>query len=324
MKDESHSCQSTGSQSTNPQFTIVITTYNRRRPLVTCLDALLAQAGDVPHEVIVVDDGSTDGTAAYLAEHVQAGRLRHLRQPNAGWPAARNRGWRVARGDVIAFLDDDCVPAPTYLAALAAAWTRWPDATGIGGRVTAQPGANYAGRLRAAGHIAGFEALNAPYGTRVDAPGPVDFCYGGNRSLRRDVLEELGGFDESLRYFDDWDLDWRLHQADHRLWYDPAIVVAHDYRLTAWGRLRADYLYGRSAPRFARRHPDFPYDRLAAVALPPVEATQVERVAYRLVQAFCYLARQTGLRYTRWQMGQEDAREKLAESRRRREAQRGQ
>ncbi len=286
-------------------FTIVITTYNRRRQLAACLDALLAQAGDAPCEVIVVDDGSTDDTAAYLAEQARAGRLRHLRQPNAGWPAARNRGWRAARGDVIAFLDDDCVPAPGYLAALAAAWARWPDAAGIGGRVTAQPGANYAGRLRAAGHVAVFAALNAPHGTGVDTPGPVDFCYGGNRSLRRDVLEESGGLDESLRYFDDWDLDWRLHQAGHRLWYDPAIAVAHDYRLTAWGRLRADYLYGRSAPRFARKHRDFPYDRLDTITLPPVAAAPGERVTYRLVQAFCYLARQTGLRYTRWQLSRQ-------------------
>lgn len=283
-------------------FTIVITTYNRRRLLAACLDALLAQAVDVPHEVVVVDDGSTDGTAAYLAELARAGRLRHLRQSNAGWPAARNRGWRAARGDVVAFLDDDCVPVPTYLTALADAWSRWPDVAGIGGRVTAQPGANYAGRLRAAGHVAVFEALN---GTRVDTPGPVDFCYGGNRSLRRDVLEESGGFDESLRYFDDWDLDWRLHQAGHRLWYDPAIAVAHNYRLTAWGRIRADYLYGRSAPRFAQRHPDFPYDRLEAITLPPIPATPGERAVYRLVQAFCYLARQTALRYTRWQLGRQ-------------------
>jgi GT2 family glycosyltransferase len=208
---------------------------------------------------------------------------------------------------VVAFLDDDCVPVPTYLMALAAAWKRWPDAAGIGGRITAQSGANYAGRLRAAGHVAVFEALNAPHGTRVAAraPGRVDFCYGGNRSLRRDVLEALGGFDETLRYFDDSDLDWRLRAAGYRLWYDPAIVAAHDYRLSAWARIRADYLYGRSAPRFARRHPDFPHDRLEAVTLPPVASTASERVAYRLVQAFCYLARQTGLRYTRWELSKQ-------------------
>jgi len=290
-------------------ITIVITTCNRHRLLAACLDALRPDRFPKPVgcecEVIVVDDGSTDGTAAYLAELARAGRLRHLRQPNAGWPAARNRGWRAARGDVVAFLDDDCVPAPNYLTALAAAWERWPDAAGIGGRVIAQPGANYAGRLRAVGHVAVFEALNAPHGTRVDAPGRVDFCYGGNRSLRRDVLEALDGFDEGLRYFDDWDLDWRLREAGYRLWYEPAIVVAHAYRLTAWARIRADYLYGRSAPRFARRHPEFPYDRLDAVTLPPVPVTPGERIAYRLVQAFCYLARQTGLRYTRWQLSRE-------------------
>jgi len=288
-------------------ITIVITTYNRHRLLTACLDALRPATVRSEYEVIVVDDGSTDGTAAYLAGLARAGRLCHLRQPNAGWPAARNRGWRAACGNVVAFLDDDCIPAPDYLTALAAAWARWPEAAGIGGRITAQPGANYAGRLRATGHVAVFEALNAPHGTRVAArtPGRVDFCYGGNRSLRRDVLEALGGFDETLRYFDDWDLDWRLHGAGQRLWYDPTIVAAHDYRLTAWGRIRADYLYGRSAPRFARRHPDFPHDRLEAVVLPPVSATPGERVAYRLGQAFCYLARQTGLRYTRWQLSKQ-------------------
>lgn len=292
-------------QSTNFQFTIVITTYNRCQSLSRCLDALLTQSGNVPHEVVVVDDGSSDGTAAVLAERAQVGSIRVLSQPNAGWPAARNRGWRAAQGDVVAFLDDDCVPGPGYLAALAAAWGRWPDAAGIGGRVTAQPGANYAGRLRAAGHVVVFEALNAPHGTRVGTPGRVDFCYGGNRSLRRDVLQSLGGFDETLRYFDDWDLDWRLRAAGHRLWYDPAIVAAHDYRLTARARIRADYLYGRSAPRFTRRHPDFAHDRLETVTLPPVPATAGERAAYRLVQVFCYVARQVGLRYARWELSRE-------------------
>ena len=244
--------------SDTPYFTVVVTTFNRCRLLRACLDALLAQEG-VPggHEIIVVDDGGRDGTAALL--RTLSGRVHALRQPNRGWAAARNRGAQTARGDLLIFLDDDCLAPPGWLHRYAAAWAAYPEAEALAGRVACAPGANLAGQVQYQGHVAIFDRLNAAHGASYHVAGPVTFGYGANRSIRRAAFERLSGFDESLRYFEDLDFDLRLQATGARAWYDPDIVVDHSYRLSAWGRLRAAYYYGRSVVRFGRLHPEFVY-----------------------------------------------------------------
>jgi GT2 family glycosyltransferase len=238
------------------RFSVIVTTFNRRRLLRACLDALLAQEGTPEgHEIVVVDDGGRDGTAGLLRS--LAGRVHALRQPNRGWAAARNSGAQASRGDLLVFLDDDCLAPPDWLRCYAAAWEAHPEAEAVAGRVACAPGANLAGKVQYQGHVAIFDRLNAAHGSSYHAPGPVTFGYGANRSIRRAVFERLGGFDERLRYFEDLDLDLRLQAGGGRVWYDPDIFVNHCYRLSAWGRLRAAYYYGRSAVRFSRLHPDF-------------------------------------------------------------------
>ena len=97
-------------------MSVVVPTYDRERVLPRALDSALAQTYE-DFEVLVVDDGSTDGTAGLVAEYAaRDGRVRYLRQPqNAGVSAARNRGIREARGEFVAFLDSDDEWAPTKL-----------------------------------------------------------------------------------------------------------------------------------------------------------------------------------------------------------------
>ena len=241
-----------------PRFSVIVTTFNRCRLLRTCLDALLAQE-DVPggHEIIVVDDGSRDGTAVLLRS--LAGRVQVLHQLNHGWAVARNHGARASCGDLLVFLDDDCLAPPGWLGRYAAAWAAHPEAEAVAGRVACAPGANLAGKVQYQGHVAIFDRLNVAHGASYHAPGPVTFGYGANRSIRRSTFERLGGFDERLRYFEDLDFDLRLRAVGGRVWYDPEVVVDHYYRLPAWGRLRAAYYYSRSAVCFGRLHPDFVY-----------------------------------------------------------------
>lgn len=244
--------------SNTPHFSIIVTTFNRCRLLQACLDALLAQCSPPGgHDIVVIDDGSRDGTAALLCS--LAGRVHTLHQPNRGWAAARNRGAQAGHGDLLIFLDDDCLAPPDWLRRYAAAWATHPEAEAVTGRVACAPGANLAGKVQYQGHVAIFDRLNAAHGASYHAPGPVTFGYGANRSIRRAAFERLAGFDERLRYFEDLDLDLRLQATGAHVWYDPGIVVDHSYRLPAWGRLRAAYYYGRSAVRFSRLHPEFVY-----------------------------------------------------------------
>ena len=281
-----------------PHFTVIVTTYNRCRLLRACLDALLAQ-DSVPggHDIVVVDDGSRDGTAALL--RTLSGRLHTLRQPNRGWAAARNRGAQAGRGEHLIFLDDDCLAPPDWLRRYAAAWAAHPEAEAVAGRVACAPGANLAGKVQYQGHVTIFDRLNAAHSGSYHTAGPVTFGYGANRSIRRAAFERLAGFDESLRYFEDLDLDLRLQATGARVWYDPEVVVGHSYRLPAWGRLRAAYYYGRSAVRFSRLHPEFLYPGgdgrgwLRVMRGFP-EEPPAAKAGYLLVTALCRGARALG------------------------------
>jgi len=284
--------------SDSPRFSVVVTTFNRRHLLHSCLDALLAQESvSGGHEIIVVDDGSRDATADLLRS--LAGRVRALRQSNTGWAAARNRGAQASHSDLLVFLDDDCLAPPAWLRCYAAAWEAHPEAGAVAGRVACAPGANLAGKVQYQGHVAIFDRLNAVHGASYHAPGPVTFGYGANRSIRRTAFERLGGFDERLRYFEDLDLDLRLQATGARAWYDPEIVVDHSYRLSAWGRLRAAYYYGRSAVHFARLHPEFVYPGgdgrgwLRVIRGFPEEPA-VAKAGYVLVTGLCRGARALG------------------------------
>src|SRR5215212_11526906 len=96
----------------NPLVSVVIPTYNRRRLVVEAVESALAQTYR-PLEILVVDDGSTDGTEAEL--HRFGSAVRYLKQPNQGAAAARNRGIRAATGELVAFLDSDDLWAPAKI-----------------------------------------------------------------------------------------------------------------------------------------------------------------------------------------------------------------
>ena len=113
-------------------FSVVVPTYNRAALLLQVLRSLAAQRTEAPFEIIVVDNGSTDGTRQVAAAFPG---VRYVRETRPGSSAARNAGIAASRGEVIAFLDDDVVAEPDWLEALRCAYAALPDAWCIGGRV---------------------------------------------------------------------------------------------------------------------------------------------------------------------------------------------
>jgi len=114
---------------------VVIPTRNRRATLAALLDRVDPQATAAGAEVVVVDNGSTDGTPELLRPLEAQGQLRVVREPTPGATRARNAGARAARGDVLAFVDDDALPADGWLAALLAPFAN-PRVAAAGGRVS--------------------------------------------------------------------------------------------------------------------------------------------------------------------------------------------
>ncbi|MGH2443642.1 MAG: glycosyltransferase family 2 protein, partial [Chloroflexota bacterium] len=221
------------SQERMPLVSVVVPTRNRAAHLRVLLAALEAQ--DYPrHEVVVVDDASTDGTVSVLAAWEQEGKVVLRQRASGGGYAARNRGWKAARGEIIAFTDDDCVPQPGWLPALVAAFWGDPEIIGVQGRT-----------MVGAGEVTPFthqiEQLHGgpPYRT----------C---NIAYRRSMLEQVGGFRDDLRWYADNILGLDALRLG-KLAFAPEAVVHHPPRARDW-RNRNDWIARFSADAEHRRH----------------------------------------------------------------------
>ena len=235
-----------GTGASAPSISVVIPTFNRASSLGALLDAI-ARQHDVPggHEVIVVDDGSTDGTAAVVTDHPD---VRYLAQANAGPASARNRGWRATSAPIVAFTDDDTLPSPTWLGDLVAALHDDAGLAAVGGAV------HPVRRTSAADFVERDGLVN--HG--IDADGSIRYLITANLAIRRSALEVVGGFDESFSGAsgEDTDLTWRLQAAGLRLGVTDAAVVLHRHPERWRDVLGLFAKHGRSRRQLLARHPD--------------------------------------------------------------------
>lgn len=205
---------------TVPSVSVVVPAYNCADRLHACLDSLFQQTYPrTRYDITLVDDGSTDETAARaraLAQHWE-GTLTVVQQPNGGPASARNAGIRASQGEVVAFIDADCVAAPDWLAQVVGVLVA-TEATGVGG-----PLLNVAPRT----WVSRYLDAAAFYRHRV-RKGQVDYLVTANVAFRRSALIALGGFAEREgAWCEDADLSFRLRQSGHRLLLSPGGTVTH-------------------------------------------------------------------------------------------------
>jgi GT2 family glycosyltransferase len=209
----------------------VVCCYNSAPTLTDCLEGL--DELDYPdYEVIVVDDGSTDDTAALAERH----DVRLIRTGNRGLSRARNTGIEAAGGEIVAFIDGDARPDPAWLTHLALAFES-SDFVGVGG-----PNIAPAGDGMVAACVA--EAPGGPiHVLRTDRE--AEHIPGCNMAFRRSALVEIGGFDPRFRVAgDDVDLCWRVHARGWRIGFAPGAVVWHHARGSVRGYWRQQCGYG--------------------------------------------------------------------------------
>jgi glycosyltransferase involved in cell wall biosynthesis len=238
-----------------PNVSMVIPTYQRcasvHRLLTSLARQTLPAAG---FEVIVAIDGSADDTREMVDAFSASYALRAAGQPHRGRAAACNLGIREALGQVVVILDDDMEPTPGFLAAH---WERHRTSARIGvlGAVPIEvnpdspPVVQYIG-----GKFNSHLARLARPGTIIDIR---DF-YSGNFSISRDLLLEVGGFDEQFQIYgnEDGDLAARLQQANVQLVYSPEAEARQHYEKNFAALARDNIAKGRTAVLCASKHPD--------------------------------------------------------------------
>lgn len=193
-----------------PSVSVVVPIYNRADFVPLCLPPLLQQTYPLDrYEIILVDDGSTDDTVA-RAENLTLswnGSFRIIQKSNGGPASARNAGYQAAQGELIAFLDSDCVASSNWIEVLVKAFTTSQTA-GVGAPVVAGDATNWVARY--------LDAIDF-YRHRVRG-GQVDYLVTGNVAFRRDALDHVGGFTaETNVWVEDVELSHRLKRSGYKL-----------------------------------------------------------------------------------------------------------
>jgi GT2 family glycosyltransferase len=235
-------------------LSVVVPTYNRRELLSRTLPALLQRAREEgPAEVVVVVDGSADGTLEMLAGLGRDPRLQVISQENRGLAAARNRGAETAGAATVLFLDDDMLLDEGALAMHRAAHAPEGERV-VFGSLGLAPGS------RRSFLKEGVEIWGEQVRARLSAPGyrlRFDDCHFGHASMSRSLLRSCGGFDESFVRFgnEDYDLGWRLLQARAEMRFLPGAVARqiYDKDMPRW--LRDCQCVGEADQVLAAKHP---------------------------------------------------------------------
>ncbi|MBK8046937.1 MAG: glycosyltransferase [Anaerolineales bacterium] len=214
------------------RYSVIVPLHNGSSTIEGCLEGLACQQAEPGiFEVIVVDDGSTDESVsvvqAWVSRHPELS-VRLLCQAHAGMAAARNLGANDASGPILLFTDADCVPSPTWVTTLGAAFA---DATVVGARgVVTTDQAGLAPRF-----------VQAEYEDRYDHAGQkpeINFIDNFSAGYRRDIFLLNAGFDTNFAACEDQELSFRLAEKGYRMVFVPQATVTHQHdaniRTYAW------------------------------------------------------------------------------------------
>lgn len=260
------------------QISVVVPTFNRRDIVLRTVKTLFDQNCPPTHyEIVVVVDGSTDGTAEALRELKPNCRFRIIEQENRGLASARNTGFRAAESELVIFLDDDMLCDPTLVREHCAAHQDSKAAIGFGA-IFLSPDSP---RSLAA------ECFNREVGSYYlqhkkapDIPWPRSACIFGNTSVPRRLLMESGGFDEGFRMREDAELGERLFAGGVAAKYVSRAIARQFYTKSAADLMRDAEAFAVADVMFARKHPERLGDTfLGRIASGPGWKTSIRRMA---------------------------------------------
>jgi O-antigen biosynthesis protein len=225
--------------------TIVIPVFNHLDLTYRCLNAILQNTQYPHYEIVLVDDGSIDGTTEYLKK-LRTEKIKTLfHDKNLGIVDGCNSGAGIASGDYLLFLNSDTEVQPGWLTSLVRFAERTPDCGAVGSKLIFPNG-----KLQEAGSIIFSDGGGESYGRDMDPNDPkfnfareVDYCSGAALLVRRDLWKQIGGFDRRFApaYYEDPDLCFEIRSRGYKVYYQPKSVVIHHEGQTAGTDLQSGY-----------------------------------------------------------------------------------
>ena len=243
------------------RISVIIPLLNAERTIAACIEGFLQQKVP-PHEVILVDNNSCDRSPTIIQRYVERsqGNFIYVVEPKKGPSFARNCGAKLAEGDILAFIDADCIPHPDWIDNISNAFDR------------SQVGA-VAGRIIPASLESSLEKFHALF-TMKGLPEDQIFreftlVEGGfptaNLAVRKTLFEKIAGFDENLEiYSEDYDLCARIYNAGFRIKYSNEICVYHKHRNSLTGTLRQSFGFGTGHACNLKKH----FEKMVIIEVP--------------------------------------------------------
>lgn len=199
-----------------PFVSVVVVAYKAENEIINCLDSLMSQT--YSHEnyeiIVVVDD---EGTYNVIKNYPI---IIHYRKTKGNIPSARNIGFRLSKGKIVAYTDSDCVVPVEWLESIARSFINNPQISGVGGLIKPygkDPVSSSIALLNMVGYSSGSLSYEIPFPT-------------SNAAYQKEVLNLVGGFDEKALVGEDMDIYRRIKEKNLYLLFDPSIYVHHKHR----------------------------------------------------------------------------------------------
>ncbi|HIE14850.1 TPA: glycosyltransferase [Candidatus Bathyarchaeota archaeon] len=234
------------------KVSIVVPVYNAERTIEKCLESLIKQSFP-DYEIIIVDNGSNDGSFALIEEFIKAHpkkKIRLIKEEKKGPSNARNRGIKDSSGDIVAFTDSDCVTDRKWLEDIIKAFDN-EEIGAVAGNIRGYKPSNLIEKFLSIFTLRGLKETQVVKAFSLIKGGfPT-----ANLVVRRDVLVEIGGFNEEMEiYGEDYDLCARIYMEGYRIKYIDSAVIYHIHRNSLSGLIKQSFGFGNGHSSLLRKH----------------------------------------------------------------------
>jgi glycosyltransferase involved in cell wall biosynthesis len=212
----------------------IIIVVKNDRGIAATIDAIHALDSNVAYEVIIIDSSEPSRLRDIKEAHPWVRWEQYPVSDKRTTPEQRNRGLELAKGNVIVFIDANCIPESKWLEAIAASLNRGEDII--------------------CGPVHDLSQNNlVHYAPEHEEGKYVDICTTINVAVRREVFDRIGDFDISFSFGQDVDLFWRASDAGYKIYYDPQVIIGHDWGLPK-EQFRRAYDYGKARAHLYKKH----------------------------------------------------------------------